>query len=84
MIAVVALTGLAVPRPDEQCRAEYLQRRRLYLEEAEVTRAYLDAQPLTADGVRVDIGLNIASADAAELDGADHVDYIGLFRTEFL
>lgn len=83
-IAVDALTGLAVPQPDEQCRAEYLQRRRLYLEEAEVTRAYLDAQPLTADGVRVDIGLNIASADAAELDGADHVDYIGLFRTEFL
>lgn len=47
-------------------------------------KAYLDAEPVTRDGVRMKVYLNIGAVNDAELAGAAHVDGCGLFRTEFL
>ena len=48
------------------------------------TAAYLDAEPVTLDGVRAEVRLNVAAANDFELSGAAHADGCGLFRTEFL
>ncbi|MEA4933652.1 MAG: phosphoenolpyruvate--protein phosphotransferase [Lawsonibacter sp.] len=70
--------------PDERLVEEYGEMREALTRQAGITTAFLDAEGKTADGIRVEIGLNITSADAKECEGMAHVDYIGLFRTEFL
>jgi phosphotransferase system enzyme I (PtsI) len=54
------------------------------MNDLKVTREYLNKEPLTQDGVRIDIGVNIAGTDEDELAAAAFTDYVGLFRTEFL
>jgi phosphotransferase system enzyme I (PtsI) len=45
---------------------------------------YRKAEALTADGVKIDIGVNISKASQDELDMSVYCDQAGLFRTEFL
>lgn len=82
--AVDALTGTVILEPTQAQREEYTEQRRAFLAQREINRTYLDAAPRTADGTYIDLGLNIVSADAHEMDATAHVDYVGLFRTEFL
>ena len=46
--------------------------------------AWLDKEPFTKDGVRIDLGLNIGSAAGEELEAAQYAGFAGLLRTEFL
>lgn len=46
--------------------------------------AFLQGSCRTADGMRVEIHLNIASSADKELAAAPYVDGVGLFRSEFL
>lgn len=82
--AVDALTGEVVLSPDEETRREFGERRSIFQQKAAETRQFLQVEPLTADGVRIDIGLNIGSASQQEMEGAACTDLVGLFRTEFL
>jgi phosphotransferase system enzyme I (PtsI) len=82
--AVDALTGELIPDPGRDLINHYEAKRRDFLREQEETRTYLDREPRTADGVRIDIGLNISGGGEEELAGEPYTDLVGLFRTEFL
>lgn len=45
---------------------------------------YLNSVPVTKDGERIEIRLNVAAAKDQELSKAVYSDGCGLFRTEFL
>lgn len=82
--AVDAQSGtIDLDPPPDRIREFEVQRGR-YQAHASETKKYLGVEPLTADGVRVDIGLNIGSANDQEMIGEAYTDFVGLFRTEFL
>ncbi len=83
-IIVDALQGIVIVDPTQEELDEYTKKLEEYRKKVAETKKYLDAQPLTADGVRVDVQLNIGSASKEELDGSRYTDGVGLFRTEFL
>jgi phosphotransferase system enzyme I (PtsI) len=82
--AVDALSGESFLNPDDETKASLSAKREKYLAQAEEIKTFLKKEPLTSDGTRIDIGLNIGSANDEELSGADCTDFIGLFRSEFL
>jgi phosphotransferase system enzyme I (PtsI) len=82
--AVDALTGELIPDPGKDLIDHYEAKRRDFLREQEETGTYLNREPRTADGVRIDIGLNISGGSEEELAGEPYTDLVGLFRTEFL
>lgn len=83
-VIVDALQGIVIVDPTPEELAEYTNKREAYRKKDTETKEFLSAQPMTADGVRVDIQLNIGSAGKEELDGSRYTDGVGLFRTEFL
>lgn len=82
--AVDAQNGIIALDPSAEKIKEFEKRRELYLVQAAEIKEYLDTEPLTADGVRIDVGLNIGSANEEEMKGERYTDLVGLFRTEFL
>lgn len=83
-VVLDAIGGKLITDPDEETVEDYEKARENFLAEAEITREYLDKEPLTKDGVKINIGLNIGSADPLELQQEQYADCVGLFRTEFL
>ncbi len=83
-VVVDAVNGNLFCEPDSAMCAEYGEKRAAYLKKAADVKKYIDSEPVTADGARIELGLNIGSADATELEGEKYVDLVGLFRTEFL
>lgn len=82
--AVDALEGTIELDPSAEEAEAFKERRARYLKEAKETKQYLGIEPLTQDGIKVEVGLNIGSADEEEMKGEPYTDFIGLFRTEFL
>lgn len=83
-IILDAVDGELIMNPSEAQLCEYEAKRSRWLLKADEIRKYQNSEPLTKDGVRIDIGLNISSASLQELEGACCSDFVGLFRTEFL
>lgn len=83
-VIVDAVNGELITGPTREQLAEYEQSRKRFLQYTAEVCEYLDKEPLTKDGVRVDIGLNIGSVAEYDLKQAAHADFVGLFRTEFL
>jgi len=81
---VDAIAGELITQPDKGTLDHYSQVQERFRIESEKTKAYLDKDPLTKDGTRIDIGLNIGSGNDDELEKAPYADFVGLFRTEFL
>jgi len=79
-----AQNGIIELDPDTEEIKKFKERKKIYIEQLAEIKAYLGVEPLTADGERIDIGLNIASADEEEMRGENYTDFVGLFRTEFL
>jgi phosphotransferase system enzyme I (PtsI) len=76
--------GLLVVNPDAATREDFERRRLAHETRAHEDRLHLGAEAKTAAGERVRVMINVARPE--ELDGVDpdHVDGIGLVRTEFL
>jgi phosphotransferase system enzyme I (PtsI) len=68
--------------PDQMLWDEYQILMRRYLSGLEETKKYLFSLPLTKDGVKIEIGMNIGGV--TELVDTACADFAGLFRTEFL
>lgn len=83
-VVLDAVEGKLYLAPDEPTKAAFRAKREDFLRRAEETRRYLNIIPVTPDGARVEVDLNIASAGENELAAAQSVDGVGLFRTEFL
>lgn len=84
VIVLDAVKGEIVTAPTAGELEAYAQKAGQVRAQLEEERAYLSAQPVTRDGTRIKISLNVASANDYELSGAEHTDGCGLFRTEFL
>lgn len=82
LIGLDALSGLVHIDPQSDVMEELDQKNEVFQQEQAIAQQYLDKEGLTADGVHIDIGLNIGSADY--LEGYKYSDFVGLFRTEFL
>lgn len=76
--------GLVLTEPDEAVIKDCEARAAAFKERAENERKFLRAVPVTQDGTRIEILLNIGSGAGPELERAEYSDGSGLFRTEFL
>lgn len=79
-----AVDGEVLTAFDEKDRAVYEGKRQETLRRQAQTKRYIDREPITPDGVRIAVELNIASVDSQNLEGSKYTDGVGLFRSEFL
>ena len=79
-----AVDGAILTGFDEEVRSAYEAKRREILRRQAHTKLYIDREPITPDGVRIAVELNIASAEPQDLEYAKYTDGVGLFRSEFL
>jgi len=77
-----ALKGQVMLEPERETVQEFEEKLEKYIQDEKQTAEYLDRIPLVASGERYSIGLNIGSTEPD--DGFKYVDFVGLFRTEFL
>jgi phosphotransferase system enzyme I (PtsI) len=84
LVAVDGGEGQVVVDPDPQTVAQFQAQAAKHRAMVEQTRQFLPLEPVTADGTRVQLHLNIGSEAPAELEALEHADGVGLFRTEFL
>jgi phosphotransferase system enzyme I (PtsI) len=80
--AVDALTGEVYLSPDEASLQLLREKRAAVLADHADAARFLAAEGRLADGTRIEIGLNIGSAE--EAGALRTCDFVGLFRTEFL
>ena len=83
-VIVDAVKGALLTDPTEEEQKAYRLKAELFLQQAAENKKYLDGSACTKDGVKIEVELNIGSADAQELDGIQYTDGVGLFRSEFL
>ncbi len=81
-VVLDALKGLVMLEPERETIHEYEAKLVQFLEDEKQTAEYLDRIPLVASGERFYVGLNIGTTEPDE--GFKYVDFVGLFRTEFL
>lgn len=81
---VDAVDGQLITDPKDDEIKQYEAKRIRFLKDAEETKKYLGVEPVAQDGTRIEVELNIGSADAMELQGSKYTTGVGLFRTEFL
>ena len=77
-----ALNGLVLLEPEKAKIQEYQEKLIDYIKEETETSEFLDKIPMLASGERYSVGLNIDGTDPDV--NAQYVDFVGLFRTEFL
>ena len=82
MIVLDALKGQVLLEPERATISEYEAKLEEFIKSEKQTAEYLGRIPLVASGERFSVGLNIGSTEPDE--GFKYVDFIGLFRTEFL
>ena len=83
-VIVDAVEGVLITSPDDKTHELYAVKKEAYLKSVHEIKSYLDVDPITRDGVRIEINLNIGSASQEELSGSLYTDGVGLFRTEFM
>jgi phosphotransferase system enzyme I (PtsI) len=81
-IVLDALKGQVLMEPERATITEYEVKLEEFLKSEKQTAEYLDRIPLVASGERFSVGLNIGTTDPDE--GFKYVDFVGLFRTEFV
>lgn len=77
-----ALDGTVTVHPNDELKASFAEKLKKFTEDSRITEEYLGRKLSTADGVELDIGLNVGSPapDAAY----EYIDFVGLLRSEFL
>lgn len=83
-IILDAITGIALAAADDGIKEEYIARREVWKKQSQELKKYLTVEPVTKDGERISVNLNLGSADEEELKQAGVSDGVGLFRSEFL
>ena len=82
LVILDALKGQVLLEPERTTITEYEVKLEEFLKSEKQTAEYLDRIPLVASGERFSVGLNIGTTEPDE--GFKYVDFIGLFRTEFI
>jgi phosphotransferase system enzyme I (PtsI) len=81
---VDALEGTVVLEPDGDELTQYAKKRDAYNRDREATLTYRNVEPVTADGRRIEVCLNLGSVSDEDFAAAEFTDWVGLFRSEFL
>lgn len=76
--------GKLILYPRQETVTEYETKLENYKKAAGALSHWHTKTPVTADGVRIGVMLNIAAATHEELKTVGYADGVGLFRTEFL
>jgi phosphotransferase system enzyme I (PtsI) len=79
--AVNADEGTVILEPEEKIVNDYVKKSDIFRRDRLAAETFLGVEGRTADGLKIDIGLNI---EDERLSMAECVDSVGLFRTEFL
>lgn len=83
-LIVDGVHGAIIRNPSDDLLEQYQRSRAEFAVRAAEVKRYLTHESVTADGVAVEIDLNIGSATPQELEGSRYTDGVGLFRSEFL
>lgn len=83
-IAVDAEAGKVITHLTVDQEKQYQVMRDEHLKKISDMKQYLPLRPVTADGTKLEVCLNVGSADSSELELEEYTDGVGLFRTEFL
>lgn len=83
-IILDAESGVFYTEFTEEDRTRYEKKREAFMERVRKTKLYLDREPITPDGQRILVEMNIASPEPQNLEKARYSDGVGLFRSEFL
>ncbi|MDD2971598.1 MAG: phosphoenolpyruvate--protein phosphotransferase [Lachnospiraceae bacterium] len=83
-VIIDAIAGNVLTQIEEEIRQDYDKKSRIFKEQALDTKKYLHVEPVTKDGERIYVNLNIGSTSEEELEHAVVSDGVGLFRSEFL
>jgi phosphotransferase system enzyme I (PtsI) len=84
MVIVDAVDGELIIGPSEKELEQFGIKQKAYRDRLAEIEKYRSVPPLTKDGVRIDVCLNIGSTNDDELEAAVFADGVGLFRSEFL
>lgn len=83
-VIVDALEGRLIIEPAPEDVDKFSRKQKEFAEYAENLKRYQRVEPVTKEGERINICLNIGSVNDDELEGASFTDGVGLFRSEFL
>lgn len=83
-IIVDGEAGEVFINPDSELIELYKEKKKLYNEQAQELKKYINKETVTKDGKRVILASNIGNADEALKAMGEGAECIGLFRTEFL
>ena len=83
-IAVDAKAGKVITNLTVDQEKQYQVMRDEYLKKISDMKQYLPIRPETVDGTKIEVCLNVGSAEKSELELEEYTDGVGLFRTEFL
>lgn len=83
-IIIDAVKGALITQPTAGEIADYTEKKAAFAIKMAETKKYLGILPVTADGTRIEVELNIGAASVQELAGSEFTDGVGLFRTEFI
>lgn len=84
IVVLDAVEGKVLTDPSEEALSDYRAKAERVYARLREEKTYLDTEPITRDGARLAVCLNVAATNEHELSGAAHTDGCGLFRTEFL
>ncbi len=83
-IAVDAKAGKVITNLTVDQEKQYQVMRDEYLKKISDMKQYLPIRPEMTDGTKIEVCLNVGSAEKGELELEEYTDGVGLFRTEFL
>jgi phosphotransferase system enzyme I (PtsI) len=83
-VVVDALEGIVILEPGADEFTCYREKQEAYSRDREDILTYLGVEPVTTDGLRIEVCLNLGSVSDEDLAAAEFTDGVGLFRSEFL
>ncbi|QEY35937.1 phosphoenolpyruvate--protein phosphotransferase [Caproiciproducens galactitolivorans] len=83
-VIVDAVDGALITDPTDEEKEAYRGKKVQFQEQTAETKKYLASDGVTKDGVKIEVELNIGSANAQEVHDIQYTDGVGLFRSEFL
>lgn len=84
IICMDAKAGKIIIDPKAEVLAEYQKRQQEEREEEERIKKYRSIEPVTPDGKRISLCINVGSTEEIKQAQDKNIDGVGLFRTEFL
>lgn len=82
--AIDADDGTVILNPSYSVVTEYKNKSEAFRLDREHAEKFKLQEGRTSCGTKIDIGLNIASAEEKELEASRYTDSVGVFRTEFI